>query len=331
MAIEPAGWLAIQNVTISGNTVTNDNGGADTCADDSYSLPNAGAYTLNALTKVQDWEFRCRLSGRNPTGRAWVGIAMPDTVTGMDPLDYTMWMHCFHISTQQLTTSAPPHPANSVYIYEESSVPVTWFDGIWNNTDQMLRIVCIGEVVRYYLDCKFLYRSLITHDYPLEAIVGFGCHNMSVVDAEIVTGPGVGVGTGAIERGMTADTDWTIPTPSVLPQPPTAGAPIATRFQEVVSDWKEYGHKFADESSRYNSALQQKVRLFELQWDGLSLEEATLLDTHYRTTAGGLPFSMVNPHTGETIINCRYGSYSVSPHTRYWSQSRSASIVVYSA
>jgi len=327
MAIEPAGWLAIQNVTINGSTVTNNNGGSDQCIDDNYTYPDSGAYTLNALTRLQDWEFRCRLSGRNPSGRAWVGIAMPDVVFGMNPLNYTMWMHCFHISTQSLQAGNPPHPANSVYIYEESATPVTWFDGIWNNTDQMLRIVCIGEVIRYYLDCKFLYRSLITHEYPLEAIVGFGCHDMSVVGAEIVTGPGVGIGTGAITRGTSSETDWTMPTPQPMPQPPTAGAPIATRFQEVVSDWQEYGHKFADESSRYNTTLSGKVRMFEVQWDGLNLTEATLLDSHYRSTAGGLPFVVTNPHTGETIYSCRYASYSVSPHTRYWSQSRSATII----
>jgi len=71
--------------------------------------------------------------------------------------------------------------------------------------------------------------------------------------------------------------------------------------------------------------------MFEVEWDGLSEANAQMLDAHYDSTGGGLSFSIVYPHTGETITGCRYASYTRSPHTRYWSQSRSATIIRYTA
>lgn len=333
MAIEQFQWYPIANATVSGNTITNDNGGSDVCTTNATSGPDSGGVTLNALTEDQDWEFRCRLTGRDPNGRAWIGLAIGDVAFGDTPLDYTLWQYCMHISTEIWSSANPPHPAGSVYIYEGSATPKTWVDGIWQSNGQQIRIICLGGVVRYYVDCTLIYRSLNAPVYSLEAVVGFACYNMAVTDAEVVTGPMVGVGTGAIAEGDASGFgcrgSWTIPTPTDLPQPPTVNAPIAVRFQEVVSDWREYSADFSDQTSISNTKLAQRIRMFEVEWQGLSLEQAALLDAHYQSTAGGLPFAMTIPGTGERVVNCRYASYSISPHTRIWSQTRTATIIRY--
>lgn len=330
MAIERPGWYSLANVTISGSTVTANNGGVDSCFANSGGAPDAGAAAFNQyLSNNENWEFRVQLSGRNPNGRAFIGLTMVET------LNFTQWAHCLHVSTETLTNVVPPHPANTVYIYEGSSTAKAWADGIWTNDGQVIRIQNLGGVVRYFVDCTLIYRSLIAPLDNLQPIIGFACHNMQIINPEIVTGPAVGVGSGAIAEGPSFGTGcaatWTIPTPTALPQLPTAGAPIATRFQEVVSQWNEYSANYADGSSESDTRQTAQVRMFEVEWDGLSVAEAALLDAHYDSTSGGLTFSITNPHTDEVITGCRYGSYTLSPHTRYWSQNRQATIIKYPA
>ena len=330
MAIEQPGWYSLGNVTITGSTVTANNGGVDSCFANSGGAPDAGAAGFNQyLSNTENWEFRCQLSGRNPNGRAFIGLTLDDT------LNFTQWEYCLHVSTETLTSAIPPHPANSVYIYEGSSTAKAWADGIWTNDGQVIRIQNLGGVVRYFLDCTLIYRSLISPSDNLTPIIGFGCHDMQIINPEIVTGPAVGVGSGAIAEGESfgsgCSAPWTIPTPTALPQPPTVGAPIATRFQEVVSRWDEYTAQFGDGSSASDTTRTNQIRMFEVEWDGLSATEAALLDAHYDSTSGGLSFSMIDPHTDEVITGCRYGSYTLSPHTKYWSQNRQATIVKFTA
>lgn len=335
MAIGGPAWQIYSNVTVTETSVTNDNAGTDTCSANATAYGDAIAYSFNGFTgrDDDDWEFRVTLSGRNPSGRAWVGIASTDVVYSSLIEDPTNWRYCLHVSTETQTNVQPPHPANSVYIFEGSTTPKTWADGIWLSNGQVIRILNLGGVVCYYVDSLLIYRSLVPLQYPLEAVVMLGCHGMSAINTEIVTGPGVGIGTGAIDEGPDSGGGclgpWQFPSPGTFPLPPVAGAPIPVRFQETTPEWNEYGQQFADQSGRYNSRTAGAVRTFEVDWDGLDPAQVALLDAHYESTASGVSFVMTHPHTQELITGCRYLSYTRGPHVRYWSQSRQARIIKY--
>jgi hypothetical protein len=335
MSIMNPDWLPYANMDFDDvNKLTSTNTGVDTCAANATALGDSIATTFNGFTTLadKDWELRVQLTGRNPSGRAWVGIVPGEFAFNEAVESVANWQYCLHVSTEVQSNLTPPHPANSVYIYEGSLIPKTWVDGVWTSTDQVIRIINLGGVVCYYVDSLLIYRSLSPASADVEAVVMFGCHDMAAI-AELVTGPGVGIGTGAIERGddvgFGCEAAWQFPSPNALPLPPVAGAPIPVRFQEIAPAWNEYGHSFADQSSRHASKLSSPIRTFEIEWDGLSVAEAAILDAHYESTSSGVGFAMTSPHTQETILGCRYTSYTRGPHVRYWSQSRQARIIKY--
>jgi hypothetical protein len=333
VAIPESGWENLGNVTISsdGRFIARNTGGTNQCGPDTIAAGNSGAATRSQdLLLSSDWELRATLARLGGNGRSWFGLT-----SATPSLNFATWEFCFAINGPVLTNTTPPHPAGTIFIYEGSTTPVAWADGAWTNTGQQIRIVNFGGFVYYYLDCTKIYRSLRNPTASLEAVAVLGCHNMQFENVEIVVGPGIGIGSGAIAEGASAGSGctaaWTLPTPSALPQPPTVGAPVPVRFQEVTPNWETYTTKFADNTQRANTQLRQQIRMFEVEWDGLSEANAQMLDAHYDSTGGGLSFSIVYPHTGETVTGCRYASYTRSPHTRYWSQTRTATIIRYTA
>ena len=110
-----------------------------------------------------------------------------------------------------------------------------------------------------------------------------------------------------------------------FPQGPTD--PIPVRFQEVAVNWGEFEQRFATGIGDVNTLQRTPIRRFEIEWDGLTPEQAGALDAHYERSHAGLSFTMT--YRGEVLTNCRYMSYSRTDHTRYWVQSRQATIVRY--
>lgn len=320
-------WTNLTNATAVGNDLSNNNAGLDECYTNAAGTGDSGGSSVESIASAQDWEFRCTF-GPNPSGRTFVG--MNDTFS----IDFADWQYCLHVSTE-LNTSGTPHPANSVFVYEGPVPNKTYLDGVWSNSSQMLRLICRNNQVKYYLDCTYIYTSPTAPTYPLYAQASMACHDSTVLDAKFITGPGVGTGTAGMtegaESGDACSPSWVIPTPTAMPQPPTAGAPRAVRFQETAPVWGEFGHAFGDNSPNYNTIQTSRIRRFEVDWLGLDASQAAVLDAHWESTRGGLSFSITNPHTAETVTGCRYEAYTRSTHQRYWSQSRSASIIKYTA
>lgn len=307
-------WQDLTRATVVSGTLTNDNTGSNNCFTNASGTGDSGGRSVESIASAQDWEFRCTL-GPNPSGRTFVGLA------GAFSLDFTTWPYCIHISTENNTVS--PHPPNSLFIYENGFPNRTYRNAIWQNNEQILRIINRSGVVRYYLDCLWIYTSALAPTYPLYAVASMACHNSQVKNAAFVTGPGAGQSIGGtiyIQGAETASVcaqPWTIPTPTALPQPPTAGAPIATRIQEVAPIWGEFGQTFSDGSSDHNTIQTTRIRRFEIDWEGLTKAEALVLDTHYNATANGLAFSITIPHTislGSVIANATTDKIEKAAH-----------------
>lgn len=114
---------------------------------------------------------------------------------------------------------------------------------------------------------------------------------------------------------------WTIPAPNPFPFP-NYGGPRYKRFQEMKPDWGEFGGAFPDGTERFNTIQTSRIRMFEIEYDGLEQVDAQVLDNHFYSTRGGIGFTLVNPRTGETITNVRYESYKYPEHQKVWAQSR---------
>lgn len=331
----PPQWIVSINATIDGFSILNANTGLDDCGTDAMSIGNSVAYTQNAFKGLvdQSWELVYTISGRTPNGRAYFGL-IDGNSGAIAPRNFYNWRHCVYITSGTWTTGTPPRPANGVYVYDGSgNFPQVWYDGLWTNNGQKIIFRQIGDFITYLIDDKIIYRSKKVVTYPLEAVVSMCCHNQRI-EAEVIYGPNVGAGTGQIspgtQAGPTGSSLWQFTSPVPLPQPSNnSSAPLHVTFREVMNDWRNHQVTFDDTLTIGNTTLSVPIRQFEIVWDGLSVEQATILDQHYTSTRGGISFSMFYPHTGETLSNCRYSSYSRSSHSRYWSQSRQARIIKY--
>lgn len=121
---------------------------------------------------------------------------------------------------------------------------------------------------------------------------------------------------------------WTIPTPAAFPIPSVSGIQY-TYFDELEPDWGNFGQQFPDLAPAFNTIQTARVRRFIFEWQGLDEAQCAVLDAHWESTRGGLPFTLTHPRTAEVISGVRYEQYERTPHRRVWSQSRAARLVKY--
>lgn len=317
-------WQNLTQAVINGDGDLEKNAGANNCFTNASGSGDAGARSVETITGG-NWEFRCTLGPiAGPSGRSFVGLAR-----GTFSLDFTAWDYCIHVSTES-NTSGTPHPPNSVFIYEGSPPNKTYLDGVWDE-GKLLRIVCVNNVVRYYLDSLLIYTSSRAPVYPFYAVASLACLNKTVIDPKFITGSTTGgsnpcaVGTDTSDDPCAAP--WTIPTPAAFPLP-SNGGPQFAYFDEIEGDWGEYSSTFPDGYQRSNTTQTAPVRRFVVDWE-VTQAEAAALDAHYYSTRGGLKFTLTHPHTGEVITGVRYAEYSRSPHEKVWLQTRSARLIKY--
>jgi len=311
----------LTNAIINGDGDLEKNAGADNCFTNASGSGDAGARSNEEISSG-NWEFQCTLGPlAGASGRSFVGIDHGGTYTA----DFSQWDYCIHVSTES-NTSGTPHPINSIFIYEGGAPNKTYLDGVWEE-GKLLRIVCINNVVRYYLDSLLIYTSATAPTYSLYAVVSLACLNKTVLDPKFITS----AGTGACEEGPTVlggcQGSWTIPTPAALP---LTGIDF-TYFQEIEGDWGEIEQEFPDGTPNATTIQTSAVRRFEVEWDGLSETDAQDMDAHYDSTSGGLKFTVTHPHTGETITGIRYEDYNRADHQKVWAQKRTARLVKYTS
>lgn len=284
-----------------------------------------------------------------PDGNFWFGLSRVSTS------NIHLWDYCVNVyaGASVRPVRGFPHQPNSVLIFERDTAfqfpprPVFWRQGVWKNTNQLIRIQCVNKVIRYFVDDLLIYTSRIPFEYtdPVYPTVMFDCRGQAMISPLLITGTNVLVGN-PIAFGPSTGADCAGPFPSPggvplpvnvtaiqgavaqmppLPQGPTD--PIPVRFQEVAVNWGEFEQRFATGLGDVNTLQKTPIRRFEIEWDGLTPEQAGALDAHYERSHAGLSFTMT--YRGEVLTNCRYMSYSRTDHTRYWVQSRQASIVRY--
>jgi hypothetical protein len=319
----PITWTSLTNAVINGDGDLEKDAGADNCFTDASGTGDAGAIS-NESVASGDFEFGCTLGPlAGEAGRSFVGLASSFS------LNFAVWQYCFHVSTE-LNTSGTPHPVDSVFVYEGSPPNKTYLDGAWDE-GKLLRIVCQGGMVRYYLDSLLVYTSATAPSYPLYAVASLACLGKTVIDPYFITGSaGAPCEAGDEVGDGDCSLPWTIPTPSAFPLP-SNGGPRPARFEEIEGEWNNFSQKFADGFEQSGGIQTSPIRRFAVEWDGLSQVEAAALDAHWNSTRGGLKFTVTHPHTAEVITGVRYRSYTRSPHRKVWAQARSAELVKYAS
>lgn len=318
--------------------------------------PTNGSTAETPLTAGNNFEVRCLASRVSQafeiieTGNIYIGL------TRTRGNDVNQWDYCMNISSPARTIRRFPHPANSVLIYEFDADnlfpprPIYWKHSIWKNDgQQLIRFQGINGQMRYLIDDTLIYTSRwpIAIGETFYFAVMFDCSGQQVTQIELLTGgnalvgsdvaAGTTVGTGCsgpftvngattVIAGLSAIQAAVIVMP---PLPQGADDPIPVRFQETAVAWGEFQQQFGTGMAQANTIQKSPVRRFEIEWDGLTPEQAAVLDTHYERSHQGIPFTITNPHTGEIVNNCRYASYTRGDHVRYWIQSRSAVIMRY--
>lgn len=316
--------------------------------------PVAGAYSSLKVPAFTSWEVRAqvsRTSGGNRVADGNVFVGLTRVLTS----DINQWDYCLNVSTSARTIREFPHPGKSVLIYERGQDsnfpprPIFWRHGIWESNDQVIRFQCINQTVRYLVDDTLIYTSLLTPTYSpdISIAVLFDCAVQTLSGVSITSGSNAIIGSN-VSMGPSTGEDCAglFPVPGVtsipfgttrigaavsqmppLPQGPSD--PIPVQFRELIIEWGEFQQQFGTGVKEANTLQQTPIRRFEIEWDGLSPEQAGILDAHYERTHSGIPFSIRHVHTGEVVNNCRYASYSRGDQVRYWVQSRQAVIVRY--
>jgi hypothetical protein len=316
--------------------------------------PDSGAYSVLKVPPFTSWAVKMRVQrfgiiGRISDGNIFVGL------TRVLTSDINQWDYCLNVSTPPRIVRGFPHPGNSVLIYERGTdaqfppQPVFWRHGIWTSTDQVICFECINQTVRYVVDDVVVYTSTSIPNYgdPISIAVLFDCNAQELLDVSISSGSNVLIRNEvAMGPSVGADCEGLFPVPGAstiplgltrigaamnqMPSLPQGSAdPIPVQFRETTMQWGEFQQQFGTGIKAANTLQQRPIRRFEIEWDGLSPEQAGILDAHYERTHSGIPFSIRHVHTGEVVTGCRYASYSRGDQVRYWVQSRSAVIVRY--
>lgn len=115
-------------------------------------------------------------------------------------------------------------------------------------------------------------------------------------------------------------------TVAAYPTPSNSG-PAINKQINPPPEYKTIRHRFEDGGADVN-VQPCGPRRWILEYDGLSVSDAGILDDHFETAKGKTnDFSFFDARAGETITGVRYEQYEVNRHVKYWSLSRRITLV----
>lgn len=176
-------WQNLTNAVINGSGHLEKNAGANNCFQDASGTGDGGARSVEEIASG-DFEFRCTLGPiAGEAGRSFVGLD-----SGGFSLDFSTWIYCWHVSTENNTVN--PHPPRSIFVYEGSPPKKFHIDGAWDE-GRLFRFLYQNGKMRYYFDNLLCYTSSRAITFPVFAVASLACLNKTVIDPQFITGQGL--------------------------------------------------------------------------------------------------------------------------------------------
>src|SRR5262249_46301625 len=106
------------------------------------------------------------------------------------------------------------------------------------------------------------------------------------------------------------------------------GGPPYLKLLQIAEEYASVTVKtMVDQGATYGADSSNKVRKWEIIYDGLTAAQAATLDTHYKSAVGQLlGFDFTDPQTTTLYTDTHYLEYS-RDHSKVWSQSRKVTLI----
>ncbi len=171
-------WTNLTRVVIQPNGSIKKISGVDNCFENASGSGDAGARSIVTITGG-NWEVQFSFDSVTE-GRGFAGLTTNSSYT----TDYTQMRYAVHVSDQN-NTSGTPHPPHSWFIYENGGPNVAFGDAEYAS-GKVWKIICISNVVKYYLEGRLVHTSSVAPTYPLYVAVSIACLNKTVDNLVLV-------------------------------------------------------------------------------------------------------------------------------------------------
>lgn len=115
------------------------------------------------------------------------------------------------------------------------------------------------------------------------------------------------------------------------------GGPFYIKYLKLRKDYSEITleSQYEDQGRDFNTSADDAPQRWEITYDGLSEEDAQILDDFWNTHKRHVTFTFIEPRDapwtdqeGDTYTGVRFESYE-KDHSKVWIQSRSVVLVKY--
>lgn len=119
---------------------------------------------------------------------------------------------------------------------------------------------------------------------------------------------------------------------------PLEGGPQYLKFLKQAKDWSAVTLEvtYEDQGKDFNESAADCAQLYELEYDGLSDDDTSVLDTFWNNHRRAIPFTLVEPrddpwtqNEGSTVTGCHFVSYEADHRKVKFTQSRRVVIAKY--